>query len=221
MDNSLTPPSTALITEDLPATCNWLRDLLTATFPGILLSSADSLASARRLIKQKAFGLALIDLGLPDGNGVELIRDLSQKQPDCIRIVTTIYTDDRHLFPALRAGAQGYLLKDQPPEHVGRALLGVMLGEPPLSPMIARRLLQVFAEPAPADPTHSQLTERESESLALVAKGLKIAEVAEHMGVTANTAAGYIKTVYKKLNVRSRAEATIEAVRMGLVSAEI
>jgi len=167
------------------------------------------------VLAERTPDLALIDLGLPDGSGTRVIEVLASTAPDCQRVVTTIFADDVHLFPALRAGATGYLLKDQAPEQLARSLTGMLNGEPPLSPAIARRLLQTFA-PVASEPGE-RLSPRERETLMLTAKGCRLHEVAEQLGVTRNTAAGYLKSVYRKLDVNSRAEATLEAVRRGLV----
>ena len=209
----------ALIVEDRPATARALKGLLAEHFPGVVIETAGSVAEALACIDASAPDLALIDLGLPDGSGVQIIEHLTTAQPACFRVVTTIFADDVHLFPALRAGANGYLLKDQPAAQLGQALTGILNGEPPLSPAIARRLLQVFT-PEPSE-SGEQLTPRERETLALIAKGCRLREVAEQIGVTRNTAAGYLKSVYRKLNVSSRAEATLEAVRRGLVGSSI
>jgi DNA-binding NarL/FixJ family response regulator len=210
---------TGLVVEDLPAPAQWLAAVLEESFAGIRVDVASSLAEARTILEKRSPDIALIDLGLPDGSGVDLIRDIAQSQPHCQCVVTTIYADDRHLFPALRSGASGYLLKDQPKERVVSALRGIASGEPPLSPVIAQRLLRVFgqdqAETAAQD---NPLSSREREALVLIAKGYKLPEVAEQLGVTRNTAAGFIKSIYRKLNISSRAEATLEAARMGLVS---
>lgn len=211
----------ALIVEDQPATAEWLLARARETFPELSISQAENVAQGRKLIASQQFDLALLDLGLPDGSGLDLIRLLATQQPDCVRIVTTIYTDDHHVFPALRAGAQGYLLKDQPAQKVSAALKGIIQGEPPLSPTIARRLMAVFAEPEPASDENVRLSPREKQTLTLVAKGWKVSEVAEHMQVTTNTASGYVKSIYRKLDVNNRSEATIEAVRLGLVKTEI
>ena len=130
-------------------------------------------------------------------------------------MVATVFDDDAHLFPALRAGATGYVLKDQPAETLAAMLTGIVSGQPPLSPSIARRLLQHF-QPAPATPA-SQLTPRETEVLRLIAKGLTIAEVGELLGISRHTAADYVKEVYRKLSVGNRAEAALEATRLGLL----
>jgi len=208
-----------LVVEDLPTTADWLATMLREAFPDIAVRVARSLREARQAVAQAPPDIALVDLGLPDGSGVDLIRELGAQHNGCHCIVTTIYADDRHLFPALRAGAGGYLLKDQPKEKVIQALRGIAAGEPPLSPSIAQRLLRVFDQPAQetAD-AECKLSPRENETLTLIAKGFKLPEVADKLGVTRNTAAGFIKSVYRKLKVSSRAEATLEAARRGLVN---
>jgi DNA-binding NarL/FixJ family response regulator len=214
-------PQTALVLEDLPSARDWLVAALGLAFPAITVRTAGTLAEARAAVRAAVPELALVDLGLPDGSGVELIEELARLDTPCQIVVTTIFTDDVHLFPALRAGAAGYLLKDQPQDKIVQALQGMVAGEPPLSPVIARRLLKVFAPQEPVDGSDHHLSPRERETLGLIAKGYKLPEVAQQLGVTRNTAAGFIKSVYRKLNVSSRAEATLEAARMGLVRTDI
>lgn len=215
-----TLPWHGLVLEDLEASAAWLAAALRQAFPECAVTIATSLAEGRAAARGTAFKLALMDLELPDGSGVELIRELALGQPECRCIVTTIYADDRHLFPALHAGAQGYLLKDQPMERVVAALRAIEAGEPPLSPAIAQRLLRVFGDASQVQ-DETALTARERETLTLIAKGLRLPEVAQNLQVTRNTAAGYIKTIYRKLKVSSRAEAALEAARLGLVRNQI
>lgn len=206
-----------LVVEDLVPSARWLAGVLGEAFDGMQVRVAGTLADARSLAASGVPDIALVDLELPDGSGVDLIREFSQLYPECRCIVATIYADDHHLFPALRAGAQGYLLKDQPSERVIPALRAIGAGEPPLSPAIAQRLLRVFGDQQPSSAEDTHLTARERETLVLIAKGLRLPEVAEALKVSRNTAAGYIKTIYRKLKVSSRAEAALEAQRMGLV----
>ena len=210
-----------LVVEDLPSASAWLAGVLAEAFPGIELRQAASLKEGRERLRGFKPAIALVDLGLPDGSGVELIDHLNRTVPDCACIVTTIFHDDVHLFPALRAGAQGYLLKDQPRERVMQALQGIVAGEPPLSPVVARRVLKVFSAASTPAGADDRLSPRERETLTLIAKGCRLPDVAERLGVTRNTAAGFIKSVYRKLNVSSRAEATLEAARLGLVRTEL
>lgn len=209
-----------LIVEDHVALTRWLEDTLLGAFPDIDITTAATLASGRQAIRDRAPDIALIDLGLPDGSGIELIGEIAAQHPQCHCIVTTIYADDQHLFPALRAGAGGYLLKDQPRERLVSALLGIAGGEPPLSASIARRLLRVFSDESQTRDSAAQprLTPRERETLTLIAKGFKIADVAETLGVTHNTAHEFVKNVYRKLKICNRAEAAVEATRMGLIN---
>lgn len=208
----------ALILEDIPESQAWLSQALEATFSGIIIACAYNLAEAReQLANGPKIDIALVDLGLPDGSGVDFIAELKYRSPDTLTIVASIYDDDGHVFPALRAGAGGYLLKDQPIHVIVQALQGIADDQPPLSPAIARRMLGFFqpAEVIPAE--RVQLTERESEVLRLIAKGMTQGECARLLGLSPHTVVGYVKEIYRKLNVSSRAEAALIARDMGLV----
>lgn len=205
----------ALLVEDLTPSQDWLRNVVEQAFPGIEVTVADTLAGARHALGRSAPDIALIDLGLPDGDGTELVRALTDSAPEVVTVVTTVFDDDGHLFAALRAGAQGYVLKDQSADQLGPMLQGIVAGRPPLSTTIALRLLRHFRDPGgKADP---HLSARERDVLTLIAKGCTVARVGELLGITRNTAAGYVKDIYRKLNVSSRAEATLEASRRGML----
>lgn len=208
---------TGFILEDLPESQAWLSRALATSFPGIAIDTAYTLSEARaKLAGGPRPDIALIDLGLPDGSGVELIELIQRLYPATLCVVASIYDDDGHVFPALRAGARGYLLKDQPVERIVEALNGIAAGEPPLSPAIARRMLTFFRPEAPAAP-EAELTGRETEVLRFIAKGMTQAETARLLGISQHTVAGYVKELYRKLNVSSRAEAALRARDMGLV----
>lgn len=212
-----TLPKTALIVEDLKDAQAWLARALSHSFPGIAIAIADTLHEARlKLSVGPPPQLALVDLGLPDGSGVDLIAELAREWPGTVPVVVSIFDDNSHLFPALRAGAQGYLLKDQPQAQIIELLQGITAGRPPLSPAIARKLLSFFqgSAPAPGD----TLTRRESEVLSLIAKGITQAEAARMLGISAHTVCGHVKEIYRKLNVSSRAEAALTAQKLGLIS---
>ena len=211
-------PAHALVIEDIADVAAWLAGLLARRFPGIEVRTAATVAAARAAIDAgPAPDLALVDLGLPDGDGCDLIRLLTGRLPLCQVVVTTLFGDDAHLFPALRAGAHGYLLKDQPEPRLAAALDGILRGEPPLSPAIAKRLLQSFGAPAPAAAPAHPLTEREREVLILVSKGCRLPELVERLAISRHTVSDHLKNIYRKLNVNSRAEAALEAARLGLV----
>ncbi len=203
----------ALIVDDLAASRDWLSAALSMAFPGINITTAASLGEAQAYLQDKP-QLALIDLGLPDGSGVRLIERLAPQ--GCCCIVASVFDDDAHLFPALHAGAQGYVLKDQSQEQLADMLRGIGAGQPALSPSIARRLLRHFQPTLVAPPTTS-LTAREADVLRLIAKGHTVAEAARLLALSPHTVSGYLKDIYRKLSVNNRAEAALEAVRLGLI----
>jgi DNA-binding NarL/FixJ family response regulator len=209
-----------LIVEDRPDTREWLVELVGETFPDLRLATAGTLRDARRWLAEAAGGnlaLAIIDLGLPDGSGVELVAEVSRDFPGALPVVATIYDDDTHLYDSLAAGAQGYVLKHERPEDVAACLRRIEAGEPPLSPSIARRLLERFRpEPAPKPRDDAGLSPRETEVLTLLARGLSAPEAAREIGLKPQTVAGYVKVIYQKLHVTSRAEAVLAAAERGL-----
>ena len=205
-----------IVVDDHPAARQWLTAAVLEAFPGIEVTEAIDLATARAALARRLPDLAVIDLGLPDGSGIDLIREIHQLAPDASKIVSTVFGDDQHLFDALRAGAEGYVLKDEAQDKMRTMLKGITEGEPPLSPSIARRLLRQFNDQANEPAVH--LTSRESEVLTLIAKGYTVQRVGDLLDITRNTTAGYVKDIYRKLNVTNRAEATLEATRRGLVS---
>jgi DNA-binding NarL/FixJ family response regulator len=211
-----------LLLEDLPEIRAWLSSLVLRVFPDAQIAEAARVHDALGLVSAIKFDLALVDLGLPDGSGVDVVSALRENQPETQSVVVTIHDDDDHLFPALQAGAFGYILKEQARELIIEQLQRISQGEPPLSPSIARRVMAYFAaksKPQPASPSavpHVSLTDRETEVLLRVAKGFTLPEIGQQLSLSRHTIADYVKQIYRKLNVSSRAEAALEAQRMGL-----
>ena len=239
-----------LILEDNPVARSFLCRVVRESFSDANnITEAGDLETARRHISLTGgptglhgadpFKLILVDLELPDGNGMELLAELAHYP--ATKIVTTLYSDDEHLFPALQRGADGYLLKEDRFEVLVEELQKIVRGQPPLSPAIARRLLTHFrsgsgpeaapdsgfmnatgfstSRPVPIEkqPDHERLTPRETEVLTYLSKGFTIKEIANLMGIKWFTVNDHIKSIYKKLNVSSRAEAAVLASKQGLV----
>jgi len=237
-----------LIVEDNPVARSFLARVVRESFSDVTgVSEAGDLETARRSLgligntpPAEPYKLVLVDLELPDGNGLELLTELAQNP--ATKIVTTLYSDDEHLFPALQCGADGYLLKEDRFEVLVEELQKIVRGQPPLSPAIARRLLTHFRHgPGAGDPPDSggftttggfttsrpvsmekpleceRLTPRETEVLTYLSKGFTIKEIANLMGIKWFTVNDHIKSIYKKLNVSSRAEAAVLASKQGLV----
>jgi len=211
---------TALIIEDVPQTRNWLASLLVASFPGIDIETVATVEQGLRAIGARNHDIALIDLGLPDGCGVDCVMQRSKRWPGSPSVVSTSFEDDKHLFLALKAGALGYLLKDQDDEEIIQLLKGVSAGAPPLSPIIAQKMMRHFVGNY-SDITQADFSERltpsEQKVLAQVARGLTVPETAKALGKSKNTVSTQLKSIYAKLNVSSRAEVARLAVRLGIV----
>lgn len=204
-----------------------LKEVLAAAYDEIVVETTASLGQAReRLRALKLAGqvvqvsVVLIDIGLPDGSGLSLLEDLRQIAPGALRIMATVFDDDDSLIQAFGAGAQGYLLKDEPKERLVGRLRNVAQGEPAISPSLAHKILGHFVQHAAGvagEPDEAQLTARETEILRVIGRGLRVVEAAGVLGVSPNTVSGHVKAIYAKLGISTRAEAALEAARRRLV----
>lgn len=203
-----------LIVEDIPEAQVWLAQSAQLAFSGCTVVTADSVKQAQQCIAQQTFDLVLLDIGLPDGSGLQLIQPILQQHAESLVVMATLFDDDVHVFSALRFGAKGYILKDQSKDDLAQMLLGIDKGHLPISPAVANKLLQFFQPTA----SKNKLTPREQEVLTLVAKGYAVPQVADLLTIKKSTCYGYVKEIYRKLKINSRAEATLEAAKMGLIS---
>jgi len=210
------PPS-VLIVEDDPPTRKRLEAVV-GNLPNLsLMASIGSATEARAALRGKP-DVLLVDLGLPDGSGVDVIREAQRVSPGTRAMVITVFVDERHVMDAIAAGAMGYLLKDGSAEYVGHSIAELLAGGSPISAPIARHLLQRFQRPRPAARTgDAPLTTRELEILTQIAKGFSVAEVGELLGISARTVTTHVQHIYRKLEVSSRSEAVFEAVNLGLI----
>jgi DNA-binding NarL/FixJ family response regulator len=185
----------------------------------VLASQVATAEGAREAIEGGEFDVALVDLGLPDGNGIDLIREIARTLPEVDVMVVTVFGDEAHVLASIEAGATGYLLKRSLNDTLGATVRELRAGGSPISPVIARQLLHRFRKDAPAQPVvdHGGLSEREREVLLFIAKGFTVGEIANMLHLSAHTVATHVKHIYRKLAVHSRTEAVFEAGRMGLL----
>lgn len=207
---------TVLIVEDIAETREWLSRAVATAFPGCDISESPDRRSGLYRAKTQSFDLAIIDLGLPDGKGTDVIAAVREHSPEAMVIVATVMGDDASIIAALSAGAHGYLLKDTPPDLFTRQLEQLGQGVPALSPSIARRIVDHFRSTAVVQTPEATLTARELDVLALISRGLRNADVAQALGLTESTISSYIKSIYSKLGINSRAQAALRASQMGL-----
>jgi DNA-binding NarL/FixJ family response regulator len=179
---------------------------------------------AQAIIDRESFDVMLIDLGLPDGSGIDLIRQVSQKKPDVDIMVVTVFGDEQHVVSSIEAGATGYILKDSAPADVISCIRLLRAGGSPVSPVVARSVLRAIrnrmgtAAPTRAPGSEQNpLSARETEILQLLAKGMSFNEIGEILGISPHTVTAHIKKIYRMLAVHSRGEAVYEATQMGLL----
>lgn len=228
-------PFSVLIVEDDPT----MRDFFAASVSRHerlhLLAAVGSLTEARPWLESDAapVDVLLVDLGLPDGSGLELIRLARRQHPACEALVISMFGDEENVLASIEAGALGYIHKDATPDDIDQTILEMKAGASPISPMIARRVLSKYrsqqaqaAPPAPeplpsvevTSPARGLLSNREQEVLELIARGFSYAEIARLKSMSVHTVQTHIKNLYGKLAVHSKSEAVYEATRMGLLS---
>lgn len=209
-----------LLTEDDPEVRARIVGLISTWTAGQLVSACPDLCSTLDVIKRHRVDLLITDLNLPDGNGIEAIRALAEIQPNACAMVISVLKDEHTVLEAIEAGASGYLLKDSDSHSVVEAIRDVMEGRSPISPRIARILVdrlslrKQFVKNGQRLP---KLTDREMDILWGMAKGFTSAEIAERLGIARQTVHVHIRNIYRKLQVSNRSEAVFEASKQGLI----
>lgn len=211
---------TVVVVEDNPLTCEFLVSCINAHPQLRVEASFATLGPARQWFAKRQSDLLLVDLGLPDGSGLTLMREVRARWPQCDMLVVSMFGDEVNVVASIEAGAVGYVHKDDDAADIAETLLAVKRGASPISPMIARHLL-LRMRPATSEkpePAAVSLSPREQEVLQHIARGLAYAEIARLQGVTVHTVQTHIKRLYGKLAVHSRSEAVFQANRLGLLN---
>lgn len=221
--------TSVMVVEDDPAFLARFCRIIAQSEDLSLLAAVGDLASARRAIERQDPDVLLTDLGLPDGSGIDLIRETAARHPATDIMVITVFGDEQHVIASIEAGATGYILKDSLPEEFVALIAQLRAGGSPISPAIARQLLRRMQPASGQAPVgqpgkasslpapEAALSARESEVLGLIAKGFNFAEIARLLEVSPHTITAHVKKIYQKLAVHSRGEAVYEATRMGLL----
>jgi DNA-binding NarL/FixJ family response regulator len=229
-----TATHSVLIVEDDPETRRHFARAIERCERLRLSAAVATCAEARRVLKETPPDVLLTDLQLPDGNGIELIRETRGELPATQILVISVFGDESTVIASVRAGASGYLLKDGTADQIAASVVELCDGGSPLSAQVARyvlRLVQVPAagaaapartpapEPAPQRPKDAapSLTEREVSVLELLAKGFSSTEIAELLGISRHTVITHSRNIHRKLEVSSRSAAIFEAVNLGLI----
>ncbi len=235
MPTTAAPPIAVALVEDDPLFLGAFSAAIQGADDMRLHGTAHNRAEAMALLQRAAADVLVVDLGLPDGPGIDVIRAASRQWPQCLVMVSTVFGDEAHVIQSLEAGAAGYLLKDTSPQRITEEIRTVCAGGSPISPLIARQLLRRFrptadapavtASTAPtgqaasdtAAPESTRLSPREREVLEFITKGFNYEEIGGLMGVSRNTVLSFVRRIYAKLDVRSQIEAIHEARSLGLL----
>jgi DNA-binding NarL/FixJ family response regulator len=211
-------PLKVLIVEDDPQFRALFQSALRDASGIELVATVETGAAALAALAEAAPDVLLVDLGLPDMSGLEVIRKCASTHRDCEIMVITVFGDEQHIIQSIESGATGYLLKDSMPDDLVAQIHTLHAGGSPISPVIARQLLSRHW--APAESTRdagAELSERERSVLGLVAKGFTYAEIARLLDISSHSVMTYVKRTYRKLQVSSKTEAVYEARKMGLL----
>jgi len=207
-----------LIVDDHTIVRKGIRALL-AEIEGIeVVGEADNGQEAVTQAETLHPDVILMDLAMPKMDGIEATRQIKASQPESRILVMTSFAADDKVFPAIKAGALGYLLKESAPEDLVQAIHQIHRGESSLHPTIARKVLQEITHPSDRPPTPNPLTEREAEVLRLVAQGLSNQDIARKLNISDPTVRTHVSNILSKLHLATRIQAALYALREGLVS---
>ncbi|MGA2975430.1 MAG: response regulator transcription factor [Spirochaetia bacterium] len=207
-----------LIADDHTIVRKGLKVLL-ATEPDMLVvGEAENGAEAVEKAEALKPDVVLMDLVMPEMDGIEATRRITAQKPGVRVLVLTSFAADDKVFPAVKAGALGYLLKDSNPDQLLEAIRRVHRGEPSLEPSLARKVLQELSNPGQGKPTTDPLTERELEVLRLIAQGMSNKEIASAIFVAEWTVRSHVSNILSKLQLASRTQAALYALRSGIAS---
>jgi NarL family two-component system response regulator LiaR len=207
-----------LIVDDHAILRDGLKNIISFEEDIEVVGEATTGEEAVAFMEQQSPDVIIMDINLPGINGVETTALIKSKKPDVRILVLTMYTHDEYLLAALKAGADGYLLKDAPSEHVIDAIKAVSRGESMLAPSMTKKLVTMHLQQTQLRKEDSNLTEREQEVLLGLVEGLSNKEIAEKLFISDKTVKIHVSKIFKKLEVKSRSQAVIYAVQNHLVS---
>jgi DNA-binding NarL/FixJ family response regulator len=225
LDDDPPTPAAILLVEDNASAAARLIHLLSCVYPRTPVHHAMNLLAARQMLQRVPVGLALVDMHLPDGSGLDLLAEIQHGRSSIVSVVISDWGNTDTILAAIRSGARGYLLKNVDDEEMERALSSIQRGGAPIDPLVASRILSLLQTSGPSlpltgggsqgAPRGSQLSPRQFEILHAVAQGKTNREIATALGLSAHTVECHTRSIYRRLAVRSRTEAVMLAKNRG------
>jgi len=206
-----------LIVDDHPVVREGIGAMLKREPDFKIVGEASNGLEAVEQARELSPDVILMDLRMPEMDGVEAITRIKEAKPEVKFIILTTYSDDEYIFKGIAAGARAYLLKDAPREELFKAIRAVYRGESLIQPVVASRVLDKLAELSRKNPGAETLSEREVEVLRLMAKGVSNSNIAEELSITQSTVKTHITSIFQKLNVTTRTEAVTTALKRGII----
>jgi DNA-binding NarL/FixJ family response regulator len=210
-------PIKVMIADDHPVVREGLSAMLNKEPDIQVVGEAENGAEAVKKANEFQPEIVLMDLRMPEVDGVEAMRRIRAEHPDIKFIVLTTYDNDEYIFKGIEAGARAYLLKDAPREELFKAIRAVYKGESLIQPAVAGRVLDRFSELSRQAQAPERLSERELEVLELMAKGAANKAIANNLSITESTVKTHIQTIFQKLGVGDRTEAVTQAIKKGII----
>ncbi|MBM3153899.1 MAG: response regulator transcription factor [Chloroflexi bacterium] len=211
-------PIKILIADDHPYVREGLLSMLKRERDFVVVGEAENGTEAVSKAKELSPDVVLMDLRMPEMDGVEAMNQIREAKPDTKFVILTTYSDDDYIFRGIAAGARAYLLKDAPREDLFKAIRAVHLGESLIQPVVASKVLDRLTELSRRAPSGDELSERELEVLQLMAKGAANKEIGAALHISQSTVKTHISNIFQKLGVNDRTGAVTEALKRGIIS---
>jgi two-component system, NarL family, invasion response regulator UvrY len=209
-----------LLADDHAVVRKGIKQIITEAFHDAIFGEAGNLHELRELIGGSDWDIMVLDLAMPDGNGLEILKQIGKDYPKLPVLVMSIYPEDQYALRTIRAGAKGYLNKESAPEELVQAIQKILSGGEYISSSVADELVQ-YARHANDQPAHKTLSDREYQVLCLIASGKEIKDIADELSLSSKTVSTYRTRILIKMNLKTNAELTHYAIQNGLVMRDI
>ncbi len=209
-----------LLADDHAVVRQGIKQIISTAYPQAEFGEASSLRELHDLINKKPWDVIILDLAFPEGNGLEILKQVKQENSTQPVLILSMYPEDQYAVRTIRAGASGYLSKESAPEELVAAIQKIIAGGEYISPSVAEQLVH-YARHADDQPPHKYLSDREYQVLCLIASGKELREISQELSLSSKTVSTYRTRLLQKMNMKTNAELTHYAIQNGLVMKDV